>query len=46
MSGFIKGRNISEVPSVEIKLPIKSDGEIDFEFMSNFTKKLQYANFM
>lgn len=41
------GRTISDVPAdIEIKLPIKSDGEIDFEFMSNFTKKLQYANFM
>ena len=39
------GRTISEIPSdIEIKLPIISDGQIDFVYMSNFVKKLQYAN--
>lgn len=41
------GRTISEVPSdIEIKLPINSYEEIDWDYMSNFVKNLQYAKFM
>ncbi len=41
------GRTISEVPSdIEIKLPINSNGEIDWDYMSNFVKNLQYAVWM
>ena len=41
------GRTISEVPSdIDIKLPIKSDGKIDWDYMSNFVKHLQYAEWM
>lgn len=38
------GRTISDIPNnIEIKLPIKSDKSIDWDYMSNFIKNLQYA---
>lgn len=40
------GRTISDVPKdIEIKLPIKSDKSIDWDYMSNFIKHLKYAEF-
>lgn len=39
------GRTISDVPKdIEIKLPIKNDRDIDWDYMSNFIKHLKYAN--
>lgn len=41
------GRTISEIPSdIEIKLPITSDGQIDFVYMSNYMKSLPYAELL
>lgn len=41
------GRTISEVPNqIEIKLPINSKNELDFDFMSDYIKQLDFANFL
>ena len=41
------GRTIKEVPSnIDIELPIKESGEIDFCYMSNYIKSLQYAELL
>lgn len=41
------GRTISEVPNqIEIKLPINSKNELDFGFMSDYIKQLDFANFL
>lgn len=40
------GRTISELPSIEIKLPINKSGKLDFDYMSNFIKELNYAEFL
>ena len=41
------GRTISGVPSdIDIKLPVNSDGKIAWDYMSNFVKNLQYAEWM
>ena len=39
------GRTISEVPSIEIKLPINK-GKLDIKYMSNFIRLLNYAEFL
>lgn len=39
------GRTISDIPNnIEIKLPIKSDNSIDWDYMSNYVKSLPYAD--
>ncbi|EKK0585977.1 hypothetical protein PJ911_000781 [Campylobacter upsaliensis] len=40
------GRTISEVPNINIKLPITKKKEIDFSYMSNYIQNLQYAEFL
>ncbi|MDE6885525.1 MAG: N-6 DNA methylase [Helicobacteraceae bacterium] len=41
------GRTISDIPNnIEIKLPIKSDKSINWNYMSNFVKNLTYADMM
>ena len=41
------GRTIKEVPSnIDIELPIKDDDSIDFDYMSNYIKSLQYSEFI
>lgn len=40
------GRTISEVPNINIKLPITLQKEIDFAYMSNYIQNLQYAEFL
>lgn len=40
------GRTISEVPLIEIKLPIINNGDIDWNYMSNFVKNLNYAEYL
>ncbi|WP_270987134.1 HsdM family class I SAM-dependent methyltransferase [Campylobacter upsaliensis] len=40
------GRTISEVPNINIKLPITAKKEIDFAYMSNYIQKIQYAEFL
>ena len=40
------GRGISDIPTISIKLPIKKSGELDFDFMSNYIKKFDFAEFL
>lgn len=41
------GRTLVNVPEeTNIKLPVKGEGELDFDFMSNFIKGLDFAEFL
>ena len=40
------GRNISEVPKIKIKLPIDNKGNLNYKYMSNYIKNLQYSEFL
>ncbi len=42
---ILHGRTINEVPNIDIKLPIDKNGKLDSAYMSNFIKKLNYAEF-
>ena len=44
--GIQHGRTTSEVPNIEVKLPIKNDKNIDWDYMSNFVKNLNYAKYL
>ena len=41
------GRTISEVPKdIDVKLPVNVKDEIDFKFMSNYIKQLNFSEFL
>ena len=37
------GRTISEIPNIKIQLPVNENNEIDFEYMSNYIKNLEFS---
>ncbi|AFI06049.1 hypothetical protein HCD_05235 [Helicobacter cetorum MIT 99-5656] len=41
-----EGRTINEVPIIEVKLPIREDGNLNVEFMSDFIKQFEMARFL
>lgn len=43
---ILHGRTINEVPNINIKLPIDKNGILDSGYMSNFIKRLNYAEFL
>ena len=40
------GRNISEIPNIKIKLPITKNDQLNYNYMSNYIKQLQFAEFL
>lgn len=40
------GRQISEIPNNDVKLPIDKNGKLDSNYVSNFIKSLNYAEFL
>lgn len=40
------GRTLTDIPKIEISIPIDKNGQIDFDYMSNYIKQLKFSDYL